>query len=70
MNEKVNKRLERIKEMVEAIQSSSKCILMDIEDVNSVEDMFCIENNFGMISRIANDAVDYVRNTEDEFEEE
>ena len=70
MNEKVKKRLERIKEMVTAIQSSSKCILMDIEDVESVEDMFVIEHNFDMIRRIASDAIDYVRTTEDEFEEE
>ena len=70
MNEKVNKRLERIKEMVVAIQSSSKCIFMDVDDVESVEDMFVIEHNFDMIRRIANDAVDYVRETEDEFDGE
>lgn len=70
MNEKVKARLEQLEKMVKSIESSCKAIRMDIEDVEDVEDMFVIEHNFDMIRRKANDAVDYVRTTEDEFDGE
>lgn len=70
MNDAVVMRLQRLNDEVNKIKSACERIMMDIADVEESEDLPIIENNFDFIRRTASDAMDFVRNTYDEFEEE
>lgn len=70
MNKKVEKRLSYMKQICREIKSQVDCILQDIEDVVTDEDLYIIEHGFERIRRAADETVDYVRETYDEFEEE
>lgn len=70
MNERVEKRLNLIKAMVEEIQSMCECALEDCDDVTESGDLFIIESQMDRIIRKANDTREVVRNTYDDFDEE
>ena len=70
MNDKVKRNLKKLEELVKNIMSDCECILRDIEDVETIEDMLCIGAAFGRIIGEAKDGGMMERVTEDLFDEE
>lgn len=70
MNERVERKLEFIRNRVEQIKSICECIEMDIDDVTEVGDTFILESNFERIMREAENGKIEVRDIEDLFDEE
>ena len=70
MNKKVEKKLARIKSMIEEIQSMCDCALDDCDEVMKCEDLFIIESQFDRIIRKADCARDVVLEVYDDLEED
>ena len=70
MNERVERKLEFIRNRVKQIKSICDCIEMDIDDVTEVGDTFIIESNFERIMREAENGKIEVRDIENLFDEE
>ena len=70
MNERVERKLEFIRNRVEQIKDICECIEIDIDDVTEVGDTFIIESNFERIIREAGNGIIEVRDTEELFDEE
>jgi len=70
MNERVEKKLQRIVNMVKDIKGMCECIISDADEVTESSDLFIIEQQFERIMRAADDAHELTQNTYDDFEEE
>lgn len=70
MNDKIKRRLYHMEREARGIINSANLIIQDLEDVAESDDLMIIESAFERIHRAADEAIDYVRNTYDEFEEE
>lgn len=70
MNERVEKKLQRIINMAKDIKGMCECIISDADEVTESSDLFVIEQQFERIMRAANDGHDFTQNTWDDFEEE
>lgn len=69
MNERVERKLTRIKNMAKDIKGMCECILDDADAVTESDDLFIIEQQFGRIARAANDGYDLTQDTYDDFDE-
>ena len=70
MNERVEKKLQRIVSMANNITEMCECIISDAEEVTESSDLFIIEQQFERIMRAANNGHELTQNTYDDFEEE
>lgn len=70
MNERVEKKLQRIVNVAKNIKGMCECIICDADEVTESDDLFIIEQQFERITRAANDGYDLTRNTYDDFDEE
>lgn len=69
MNERVEKKLQRIMNMAKDIKGMCECILDDTDEVTESSDLFIIEQQFERIMRAAENGHELVQNTYDEFDE-
>lgn len=70
MNETVESRVNRFKEIAKGIISDAECILDDCENFEGYDELFTIESAFARIVREAKNGYDTSRNTYDELDEE
>ena len=62
--------MESLKKKAENIKKYTELILMDIEDFEGIDELFCIDNNFTQIMREADSAIDHVREIADKLDKE
>lgn len=69
MNDKVKRELEKLKEIADYISDNIECVLSDIEDVESDDDLFIIESGFDRIKQKAVEGYEKTRSLYDEFDD-
>lgn len=70
MNERVEKRLERLSIAAKTIITNMECVLSDLEDVTEADDLFVIESAFKRAEKSASGAYELTLTAWDLFEEE
>lgn len=69
MNEIIKRRVKELNELATCIKVEAKCLLEDIDEIETSEDLAIVENKFELIKDYAQQGYDKVMITYDEFEE-
>ena len=69
MNEVVQRRIKELKELATCIKVEAKCLLEDIDEIKTDDDLPIVENKFDLIKSYAQQGYDKVMITYDEFED-
>ena len=70
MNNKLEKKLEYIRNKAEEIISNMQCVLDDLETFEGYDELFTIESAMNRTVREAEDTITVIRNAYDDLEEE
>lgn len=69
MNDVIKRRIKELTEIATCIKVEAKCLLEDIEEIETDENLAIVENKFELIKAYAQQGYDKVMVTYDEFEE-
>lgn len=69
MNEVVQRRIKELKELATCIKVEAQCLLEDINEIETDDDLPIVEKKFDTITTYAQQGYDKVMNTYDEFED-